>query len=297
MRKKSILVVSDVDFAHESVFDRGLALAQQIGADLHVVHPVPLDHPLSFRSNERFRRLTEMRLRAKHAGVHGHMVVRQGPAAEMATDYGTARSVDLLIVGAERREGWRRVGAPSLAEGVVRLAKQPTLVLPVDDHAGPPRFDRVVVAVDQIDRAAALMTLAADVLGRPARELTVLHAVASLEASTATTAMGRWLVPEYRHHILAHALQELEQAIDGHVDTATETHVRVAAGGAFDTIVNHAADDDADLIVVGASARMLRSASVPARLVRRADRPLLIIPAIALAAARLRASRAGKHVA
>jgi len=294
MKSKSILVISDVDLAHATVFDRGLQLAQQLDAELHVFHPVPPSDPLSFRSAERFRRLNDMRTRARHSGVPVSVTLRQGPPAEVATEYATARSVDLLIVGAEPRTGWKRMSAPSLAESVVRLAKQPTLVLPVDGDGAAVSFERVVLAVDRIDRAGALMTQAADVLGRPARELLVIHAVDSLEAANAVHARGRWLVPEFRDHLLADVQRDLQAAVEPHLDDHVDASVRATAGGALDAIVGQAAESDADLIVVGGSGRFFHSASVTSRLVRRADRPLLVIPEHALDTRRWRTPPDGR---
>ena len=297
MKKTSILVVSDVEFAHATVFEHGLQLAQQLDAELHIVHPVPADHPLSFRAGERFHRLTEMRTRAKEAGVPVYVTLRQGHPAEVATEYGAARAVDLIVVGAEPRTGWKRVNAPSLAEGVVRLTKQPTLVLPVGGRDASLPFDRVVLAVDRIDRTGELMTRAADVLGRPARELTVVHAVGSLESANAFYARSRWLVPEVRAYLLANVRNELTTAVAPYLDDVVDTRVRATAGGALDAIVSQAAESDADLIVVGGSQRVLRTASVTARLVRRADRALLVLPEYDVTASAWRRPLAAEHIA
>ena len=55
--------------------------------------------------------------------------------------------------------------------------------------------------------------------------------------------------------------------------------------------------NDFDLIVVGGSQRVLRTASVTARLVRRADRALLVLPENDVTASAWRTPLAAEHIA
>jgi nucleotide-binding universal stress UspA family protein len=287
MRKStSILAVSDVELAHATAFDSALALATDTGAELHVIHPVPPDHPLSYRSAERFNRLVDLRRRAEAAGVSVQMSLRHGEPAEIVSEYADARAIDLVVVGAEPRTGWARLAPRPLAEAVVRLIKQPTLVLPVRPAVRPPRFDRIVIAIDRLDAAGGLIDVATRTLGGRARDLTVVHGVDSLVASDAVTIRSRWVVPEFREHVLGEARCDLAAAVQPHLDGSVAARLHVAAGPAVDTISDAAADADADLVVVGGSRRFRHWRSVTARLIRRADRPLLVVPKFAIEAAR-----------
>ena len=286
MRKDtSILVVSDVELAHPTAFDYGLALARERDAELHVIHPVPPDHPLSYRAADRFNRLVDLRRRAEAAGVPVQMSLRHGEPAEIVAEYADARAVDLVVVAAEPRTGWARLAPRPLADAVVRLVRRPTLVLPATGSDIPLRFERMVVAVDRLDVAGGLLEAANDALGGGARDLTIVHGVDSLAASDAVTIRSRWVVPEFRDHVLADARRDLEAAVEPHLDGGVEARLHVAAGPAVETISKAAVEADADLVVVGASRRFRHWTSVTARLIRLAERPLLVIPDLAIEAA------------
>jgi nucleotide-binding universal stress UspA family protein len=57
--------------------------------------------------------------------------------------------------------------------------------------------------------------------------------------------------------------------------------LRVAAGAAPETIRAHAADVNADLIVMGRSKRFMHLGSTAVRVLRNTDRALLVIPPMA----------------
>jgi nucleotide-binding universal stress UspA family protein len=65
--------------------------------------------------------------------------------------------------------------------------------------------------------------------------------------------------------------------------TDVELKRRVASGPVAETIGTHAADVNADLIVVGRSRRFLHLGSTAVRLLRSTNRALLVIPPAATA--------------
>ncbi|HTV02772.1 MAG TPA: universal stress protein [Luteitalea sp.] len=296
-RSTSILAVSDVELAHPIAFEYGLALARERGAELHVIHPVPPDHPLSYRSAERFNRLVDLRRRAEAAGVAIQVSLRHGEPAEIVAEYADARAVDLVVVGAEARTGWARLAPRSLADAVVRVIRQPTLVLPAAIVDDPHRFERVVVAVDRLEGAGGLIEAATIALGGGARDLTIVHGVDSLAASDAVTIRARWVVPEFRDHVIADARRDLAAAVEPHLDGGVGARLHVAAGPAVETITKAAAEATADLVVVGGSRRFRHWTSVTSRLIRRAELPLLVIPDEAIEAARRASDVARARVA
>ena len=115
---------------------------------------------------------------------------------------------------------------------------------------------------------------------RQAPRLTVMHTVKGLEAADSVRSPGRWKVPEFRTHVLEDARRTLEGLVSD-VPAEVETRVRVSAGSAARTILEHAADVDADLVVLGASRGFKLLGSTALRVLRKNDRALLVIPTAA----------------
>ena len=105
-----------------------------------------------------------------------------------------------------------------------------------------------------------------------------MHTVKGLEAADAGRSPARWKVPEFRTHVLDDARRTLE-GIVSRVRASVDARVHVAAGSAARTILEHAGDIAADLIVVGRSRgfTLLGSTALRGHL-RKNDRALLVIP-------------------
>jgi nucleotide-binding universal stress UspA family protein len=180
-------------------------------------------------------------------------------------------------MGSEGRTGWARFRQPSVAERVLRCTKRPTLVVPSDDTGDSSVFENVVVAVDLSSASRALIDGAMDLLGRGVRRLTALHVVDSIEPASASRSRARWLVPEYRGHVVAEARRQLT-ALMQRVGTDVHPELRIAAESAAETIGAYAAEVNADLIVMGRIERFMDLGSTAVRILRNTERTLLIVP-------------------
>jgi nucleotide-binding universal stress UspA family protein len=278
MKHNRILVALNLTEGRDPVFERALALAKISGAELYVLHAVPAIQRFSFRAPERLRRAAELRQRAEAAGVTAVMAEQHGDPAEIIVLHADARAVDFIVMGTGRRTGWARLRQPSVAERVLRRTKRPTLVVPSDDTADSSTFENVLVAVDLSPASSALIHKANDLLGGGVRQLTAVHAVDSIEPTGTLRNRSRWLVPEYRSYVLGEARRRLKAVLPQTVGTDITPTLRVAGGGAAETIGAHAADVKADLIVMGRSKRFMHLGSTAVRVLRNTDRALLLIP-------------------
>ena len=104
-----------------------------------------------------------------------------------------------------------------------------------------------------------------------------MHTVRGVEAADAVQSPARWKVPEFRAHVLEDARRILEVLVS-EVRPGVDTRVQVSAGPTARTILEHAADGDADLIVVGRSRGFKLLGSTALRVLRKNDRALLVIP-------------------
>jgi nucleotide-binding universal stress UspA family protein len=283
MNHNRILVALDLTDGRDPAFEHALALAKTSGAELYLLHAVPPNQPFSFRAAERLQRAADLRRRAEAAGVSAQTVEQHGDPAEIIVLHADARPVDFIVMGTARRTGWARFRQPSVAERVLRRTKRPTLVVPSDGSVDGSAFENVLVAVDRSPASASLIDGAMEVLGGGVRRLTAIHAVESVEPAGALRNRARWLVPEYRDHLLGAARRRLKAVIPQRLGTHVTPTLRVAAGAAARTIGAHAADVKADLIVMGRSTRVMHLGSTAVRVLRNTDRALLVIPPAAAA--------------
>jgi len=276
MTRTRILVPVSHANGRDPAFERGLALARAFDAELHLIHAVPVERRFSSRAAQRLQRFAELRKRAEAVKVPVETIEQNGDPADVITLYADDRAVDLIVMTTERRTGWARLRQPSVAEKVVRRTTRPTLVVRQDD-SGASGFRDVLAAVDLSPTSNTVIDMAMQVSESDARRLTVIHAVESVEATGAVRSLARWIVPEYRGYVLDENRRRLETMMrDIEVDSTTQ--LRVASGPAADAIVEHAADVNADLVVVGRSTRAMRRGATAIRVLRHSDRAILIVP-------------------
>jgi nucleotide-binding universal stress UspA family protein len=268
MTHHRILVALNLTGGRDTAFERALALARTSGAELYLLHAVPGHERFSFRAAERLQRAEWFRARAEAAGVKAQTVEQRGDPAEIVVLHADARAVDLIVMGTERRTLWSRFRQKSVAEQVVRRTKRPTLIVPADDAAGGSTFEHVLVAVDLSPESAGVLETALRLVGGGIKKLTALHAVEG----------SRWLVPEYRGHLLGEARRRLRDVISHGVGPHVAPKLRIATGAAAETIAAHAADLRADLIVMGRSRRFMHLGSTAVRILRSTDYAVLVVP-------------------
>lgn len=268
-----ILVALGLSKGRDAAFERGLALAVASGAELYLLHAVSADHACSHQAAERLRRATELRQRAAAAGVTVLTVEQHGDPAEIILLHAETRGVDLIVMGHEPRKGWPGFWGRSVAERVLRVTKQPTLVVRSDDRGDGPGFEKVLVAVDLSPAATALIGMALRLSGDGNRQLTVLHAVDGVGTSG-----DGWMVPQYRDEVIGAARRKIGALVPP--PSGRVVSLRVDAGTADRAIGNSAAALKPDLIVVGRNKHVLPLAPTAVRVLRRTDCPLLVVPAV-----------------
>lgn len=276
MKKTRILVAADLTNGRDAAFERGLEIARASGSEVYLLHAVPANQPFSIGATERLRRTAEFRDRAERSGVTLQAVEQHGDPAEIIELHANSRDVNLIVMGAEgsRKPRWMR--RASITERVVRRAEQPTLVVPNDDDASSD-FENVLVAVDLSPESKTVVAHASQFAGGDSPRLTVVHAVKSIEAAEAVQSHARWIVPEYRTHVLDDARRQLETVLKNAL-TPADTRVRLATGSAPDAIVDEARAINADLIVIGRSDRFKPLGRTALRVMRDEERPLLVVP-------------------
>jgi nucleotide-binding universal stress UspA family protein len=127
-----ILCAIDLEKASERAFDRALTLAALGRATLFVLHAIPANFPFSWREHERLEYLTRLRERAEAAGLKVRVEEQHGDPAKLIALHANSRKVDIVVLGSNRRRGWRRLREGSISERVLRRAAWPVLIVPWD---------------------------------------------------------------------------------------------------------------------------------------------------------------------
>lgn len=276
MNYKRILVALNSPNGRDAAFERALVLAQSSGAELYLLHAVPLNYPFSFRAAERLDRMADMRQRAEQAGLRVQTVEQAGDPAEIIELHANARAVDLIVMGGEPRRGWWRHRS-LVAERVIRRTTVPTLVVASDVAGRPASFQEVLVAVDLSAASKDVLSHAVGLTAGEATQLTVMHTAKGVEEADAVRNRARWVVPEYRTHILEQARRSLEGSVSA-VPEIVDTRVEVSTGSAARAILERAAGMNADLVVMGRSRGFKVLGSTALRVLRKNDRALLVVP-------------------
>jgi nucleotide-binding universal stress UspA family protein len=127
-----ILCAIDLEKASERAFGRALSLAVISQARLHLLHVTPESRPFSWRASERLEYLAALRERAQAAGVKVRVDEQHGDPARAIILYANGRKIDIVVLGSNRRRGWRRLREGSVAERVLKSAAWPVLIVPWD---------------------------------------------------------------------------------------------------------------------------------------------------------------------
>jgi nucleotide-binding universal stress UspA family protein len=275
MSLKRILVAVNSLNDRAAAFERALAFARSTGAELYLLHAVPPNHSFASGSAERLDHMASLRQRAEDVGVPVQTVEQHGDPAATIELHANARAVDLIVMGGERRRWWRR--RSSVAERVIRSTSVPTLVVASDAPAAS--FRNVLVALDLSLASTDVLSDAVALTADEAVQLTVMHTVKGVEAAEAVRSPARWAVPEYRRHMLAKARRSLETVAAAIPAGDRDVRLVVSTGAAPRTILDCAAQVNADLVVVGRSRGFKLLGSTALRVLRKNDRALLVIPA------------------
>jgi len=220
--------------------------ARARGAVLHVVHA--FEHPAPSGSAARERHAAELRLRldarvrADAPGIETVCHVMEGAATECISAVAREAGAELVVVGATRRNRvWRRF-LGTTAEGVVRRAGAPVLVL----RSSPTRgLRRVLLATDLSDSGVEVHERGLDVSASLCPECS--PAFRSLLVVRLPGAPGS----PPRGDLEGAALRDLDAFVRGRRPRARGVQCRVRIGNTADEILAEASEWGADLVVLG----------------------------------------------
>jgi nucleotide-binding universal stress UspA family protein len=214
--------------------------------------------------------------RSPHVAV---MVVEaRDPAGQVVR---TARSMDaaVIVMGTHGRGGVARVLMGSVAERVVRTAPCPVLTTNGALRASPKGFRRILVPTDFSAPSDAALDCARRVAAGFGASVHLLHVLPDVSGSSGTgSELFVTEAPEARSMRLMDARDRLKHRITADDRVTLRATSEVIFGSPAQIIVDYAADNHFDLIVMGTHGRTgmahLFVGSVAERVVRTAGCPV-----------------------
>lgn len=243
---------------------------------VRIVYPMPREHVLE-----------QLRQALNIAGVqpaHVTLAAEVGEPAITIVDQAVAQAADLLVMGTHGRSGFDRLLLGSVTERVVRKAPCPVLTVP--PHApGPPAgvaLRTILCPIDFSPAARQAFGFALDLARRANASVTLLHAIEWL-AEERPPASPQFDVSAFRQQLMEDAHERLRALVaqEPRVERGIET--RVVAGRGHREILQIAAQQGADLIVMGAQGHggpaLTLFGSTTQQVVRSASCPVLTVRA------------------
>jgi len=222
---------------------------------------------------------------ASDAGIGVDVVVDVGEPADRILDRAEALSADAIVMGTHGATGFQRLMLGSVTEKVLRKARCAVLTVPPHARATS-TFARILCPLDFSDPSLAACQAALSLAQASQAALTVMHVIEwpwqeppAPSASDLPPAQADALA-EFRRYLETTALMRLETLI-AEADLDPAPIPRVVHGKPYVEILRVAADDRADLIVIGVHGRnvldMALFGSTTNQVVRQATCPVLTL--------------------
>lgn len=298
MEVKKILMPTDFSECSNAALNHALFFAEHFAADLDLLHVVVLHDLEAGDSGAHFPDADEIFLRRRdlatgemkallserrtdHLGVRE--VQRRGVAA--ATEivaYAAEENVDLIVMGAHGRRGFRRFLLGSVAEEVVRLA--PCAVMTLRGEGKSPVLHlprKILVPFDFSEHSRRALATARDLAADYGARLELLHVIEPIMEPHPYVPLHyrseAFALPE----LMARVREDLGPIVEEVVGDKADVTIEVREGNPAWQIAEHADEVEADLIVIATHGRTgiarFFLGSVTERVVRGAACPVLTL--------------------
>ena len=271
---KTVVVPLDGSSDSEAALAVGSYLAAAFGVGLRIVHAIDVDEIEASAAVETFEGyVAELVAKAATAGHKTTTEVTAGAAA--AVILAAAGADDLVVVASHGRGGLQAALFGSVADKVVRGARGPVVVVPVQGNSVTLPIRTVVIAVDESDSAARAAEVGRSFAARLGATVSLVN---SYMPTPITGGFEAPYVPVQTAELEREAAKELvnEASEPGEVG-------HVVLGPTAEAIKDAVEDLGAGLVVAGSSGKgyfgRLLTGSVSESLMHKLDRPLLIVPA------------------
>jgi nucleotide-binding universal stress UspA family protein len=184
-------------------------------------------------------------------GVQPECFVYEGGVTDSILSFAAAQNVDLIVMGPHGLKGVDRAALGSAAEKVLRKARCPVLVsrkpgnaVAVPDGAqGSIQLHKVIFCTDFSDPARRALEYALSVAEEYDAEITLLHVLEEVQTLANI------------NEAIATATRQLNKLIPPKEGSAAKVKTMVRIGRAYEQIIQHASEIQADLLIMAVRGR------------------------------------------
>ncbi|MGB7219476.1 MAG: universal stress protein [Vicinamibacterales bacterium] len=183
-------------------------------------------------------------------GCPAQIVVAEGdPAKHIVLQ---AERTDLVVMGTHGRSGFERLFLGSVTDRVLRTTHVPVLTVPQPvERPESVNYRTILCPVDFSDASTRALTYALSLAEETDARLILLHVVEGVPEPPHFGEMGHLNVREYYRYLNEDAMARLKAAVPDEARVWCRPDERVVTGKAYRTILEVAAKDDAEVIVMG----------------------------------------------
>jgi nucleotide-binding universal stress UspA family protein len=301
MKIARILCPSDLSEASAHAAEWAVAVAGYYKAGvtaLHVVRPIlrvapelPVpsrEKPIEESETERVRKELDAQFQAMPPVASGlKVVIDVGQPVSRILERAASLPADLIVMGTHGTSGFEHLVLGSVTEKVLRRARCPVLTVPPRAYSTSQLpFKRLLCAVDFSDASLAAVTAAIALAGESGASLTLLHVLEWPWEEPPPPAIEELPVEqgialaEFRRYSEETAKKRLDSLIPDSIPS-TEVVTRLSSGKPYVQILQVAAEERTDVIVIGVHGRnpvdMALFGSTTNQVVRQATCPVLTL--------------------
>jgi nucleotide-binding universal stress UspA family protein len=262
-----ILLPTDFSESSWHALEHAVAVGRRYGSRLtalHVGNPMVVlgafaPIPTAGTPDETTRRRLEARLRAwmapaTAAGLPTDVIIDEGNPARCILEHARTLPADLIVIGTHGYSGIDRLVLGSVTEKVLRKAACPVMTVPPCTPR-PASFPlgHVLCPIDFSSSSIAALPFALSAIQEARGRLTLLHVFESPGDDASTRRIRE--ASEFWRLWEIETTQKLERLIPADVWNWCEPELRLGIGKPCQQILDLAANDQADLIVMGVAGR------------------------------------------
>ena len=269
-----ILCPVDLSPASQRALEYAIAMSRWYTAPVTALHlfpnvPIPDPVPLYRGQAVTLHDVNPETLRARLQDLVRRVADRAPIATQIADtndvrrgilEHAAELSADLIVMGTHGRTGVGQLLLGSVTEAVAREADCPVMAVPPDAVSKGPLdvpFQHIVCAVDFSEQSQWALTLALELAQEADANLTLMHALEIPPELAALPTDTESDIPAVRAAAEAAALVRLRALVPPDAHTYCTIHTEVREGRADREILHVAAEQRADLIVLGVHGRSL----------------------------------------
>jgi len=250
---RNVLIATDLSRQSEDILHAGMDLRSAYGAHATILYVLPRDEYIlagfeAFASARDVARrdLVELEenLSTKYACPRGNyeVLMAEGNVTECIFECVTQRNIDLIVLGTHGRSGFSKAFVGSVAERVFRNAEVPVLTIGPNAHTsllyGP---KRLLAPIDFTTETQHSAKYACALAREHDAELVLLHVIAEVPRGGAMADFA----------CLKHTVEQSLAELISCEEKPKQVRVVVKVGKVVPTVLNAAAEFDADLLVLG----------------------------------------------